>query len=109
MSSRWFVGPLIALLMVSLPGCGGGPKVPPGVGIKGRLLFNGKPMEMVRPDVGLGMIEITLIPTAAAGATPEGARADKEGRFEIRGAGNGVPPGSYKLAEIGRASCRERV
>ena len=43
------------------------------------------------------MVQITLIPSDGR-LGQEGTLADKDGRFEIRGPGNGVPPGGYKLA-----------
>ena len=80
-----------------LAGCGGTPSAPKGVVLTGRLLNDGKPMELVRPDVGLGMVEVILFSDNPA-VPREFGKTDKEGRFEIRGPGNGVQPGSYKLA-----------
>ncbi len=97
MSSRWFAGLLLVLLGCITSGCGGGPTTPGGIIVKGRLLNNGKPMELLRPEAGVGMLQVTLIPSDGR-LGQEGTLADKDGRFEIRGPGNGVPPGGYKLA-----------
>ena len=96
MSSRWFAGPLIVLFACVTSGCGG-PNTPGGIIVAGRVLNNGKPMEVERPEIGLGMVEVALVPNGAGGAGKEVAKADKDGNFEFRGPGNGVPPGTYKL------------
>jgi hypothetical protein len=87
---------LVALLALVV-GCGDS-KTPQGVILKGRLVYQGKPMELVRPDIGLGMVEIQLIPAPGTKGADENSRADKDGKFEIRGPGKGIPAGTYKLA-----------
>lgn len=97
MRSRQLICVLLVVAGLTLNGCGGQPAVPKGVILTGRLLNNGQAMELVRPDVGLGMVEMTLF-TDNPGIPREFGKTDKEGRFEIRGPGNGVKPGTYKLA-----------
>jgi hypothetical protein len=98
MFRRNFLCPMLLVSACIASGCERGPNVRSGVVITGRLLNNGQPMELVRPDIGLGMVQITLIPVGGKGVGEEGTQADKDGRFEIRGAGKGVPPSAYKLA-----------
>ena len=42
-------------------------------------------MELVRPDIGLGMVQVTLIPSDNPNSGGEGGQADVDGKFEIRG------------------------
>ncbi|HEY4259602.1 MAG TPA: hypothetical protein VGM98_05575 [Schlesneria sp.] len=97
MRSRQLVCLLLIAASLTLSGCGGQPAIPKGVILTGRLLNNGQAMELVRPDVGLGMVEVTLLSNSPA-IPREFGKTDKDGRFEIRGPGNGVKPGTYKLA-----------
>ena len=87
----------LSALLTLIVGCSDS-KIPQGVILKGRLINNGKPMELVRPDIGLGMVEIQLIPAPGTKGADENSRADKDGKFEIRGPGKGIPAGTYKLA-----------
>lgn len=86
---------ILALLALSVVGCGSG--APAGIVVTGQVLFDGKPMEVNRPDVGLGMIEVSLLPDPPGRYERELSKADQEGKFEFRGPGAGVPPGTYKL------------
>lgn len=97
MHLRRFASLLLIVAGLTLVGCGGAPAAPKGVILTGRLLNKGQAMELVRPDVGLGMVEVTLLSNNPA-IPREFGKTDKDGRFEIRGPGNGVQPGSYKLA-----------
>ena len=93
--------PIISLLVLTsgfVSGCGGAPPVPQGIIVTGRIVKNGQPLKVERPEVGLGMVQITMIPVDSDGIGGEGAQADKEGCFEIRGPGKGIPPKKYKLA-----------
>lgn len=87
--------PTLVLLAIGLAGCGS--SLPAGIVVTGQVLFDGKPMEVNRPDVGLGMIEVSLLPDPPGRYERELSKADKEGKFEFRGPGAGVPPGTYKL------------
>lgn len=88
----------LVVLIYFISGCGGGPKIPPGTIVFGRIVNHGQPLELVRPEVGLGMVQITLIPADDSAIGGAGAQADKDGRFEIHGTGTGVPPKKYKLS-----------
>jgi hypothetical protein len=80
-------------------GCGGY-KPPEGLLVKGKILKGGKPLEVTRPDVGLGFVEVRLVPLddAAKKHGAESCHAEQDGSFTIIGAGKGVSPGKYRLA-----------
>jgi hypothetical protein len=86
----------VGIACLLLAGCGGGYKPPQGVVVTGKVLQGGKPLEVPRRDVGLGMVEVKLVPVA--GGPPIGTLADEGGAFKISGAGGGVPVGNYRLA-----------
>lgn len=78
----------------------------PGVTVVGAVVKDGVPFVLPGREVGLGDVEIQLVPLALVGAAHgsetglqiETAIADGEGRFQVKGAGRGVPPGTYRLA-----------
>jgi hypothetical protein len=83
-----------------LAGCGGGYTPEQGVTVNGTIVKGGQPLQVPRRDVGLGSVEVQLVPTgpAAAGMGLETALVAEDGSFELRGAGRGIPPGKYKMA-----------
>lgn len=92
------------LLACATVGCGGGDEyVPPtGVVVNGKVNNGGEPMRVERPDIGLGSIQLILVPD---GVDPESDSVDLEstiadidGTFTFIGPGNGVPAGKYRLA-----------
>ena len=93
-----------ALLACAAIGCGSSDDyVPPtGVTLTGKIYNGGGPMRMERPDVGLGSIELTLVP-AGADATNENLDlettiAEVDGSFIFEGPGDGIAAGKYRLA-----------
>lgn len=95
MSSRW---KLLCVLLL-LVGCSGSgnPEVKSGVTVRGKILKGGEPLKVPNQDIGVGMIEVVLIPTSNP-ANSERALAKPDGTFELIGPGKGLPPGDYKLA-----------
>lgn len=78
-------------------GCGE-PKIgDAGVKVRGKVVKGGAPLEVPRRDIGLGSVELHLIP-ADPNLEPQVALVAEDGSFEIVGAGQGIAPGSYKLA-----------
>jgi hypothetical protein len=75
-------------------GCG--PTLPQGVVVKGKLIKAGQPLPVPRSDVGLGWVQLDLVP--AGGLGTESSRTKDDGSFEFRGAGQGIAPGKYRLA-----------
>lgn len=100
----------LAPALVATTGCGGPPVAPPGVTVVGVLTRAGKPFVLPGRDVGLGDVEVHLVPVGLVGAPAgtetglqaESGLADGNGRFEIRGAGGGVPSGRYRVAVFAR-------
>ena len=86
---------VLGLVGLWLAGCGGGYKPKQGVVVTGTVLKGGKPMEVPRQDVGFGHLEVRLVPAVGG---PVSTYAEKDGTFKIVGAGDGIPPGSYRLA-----------
>ena len=97
----WLVGGFVVL--ATLAGCGG-PKIEKGVIVKGKVLKGGAPIPGVRPDAGLGLVQITLLPLAADANKPEPGMAllKADGSFEIPGHGKGIRPGKYKVVIVQR-------
>ena len=92
------------LFAAACVGCGGDPGyVPPdGIILKGTIVQGGSPLHVERPDIGLGFIELVLIPE---GADPnddtldfDATLAEPDGTFIFEGAGKGIPAGTYRLA-----------
>jgi hypothetical protein len=84
-----------------LAGCGGsGYKPPEGVIVKGTVLKGGKALEVPRRDVGLGNVIVKLVPVAGSPGQPESSFADDKGAFVMRGPGDGIRPGKYRLAVL---------
>ncbi len=90
---------LLAALLAA--GCDGY-KPPKGVVVTGKVVKDGKPLEVPRRDVGLGSVEVRIVPmgdeTQKRGI--ETSHAEKDGTFKIVGAGRGVPPGKYRVAVL---------
>jgi len=90
-----------ACLLVIFAGCEGGPKIAKGVVVKGKVLKGGAPIPGVRPEIGLGLVQISLLPVAPN--TESGFSLLKEdGSFEIIGSGKGIPAGKYKVVIVQR-------
>lgn len=88
---------LAVLIAISL-GCGGEAKIGnAGVKIRGKVVKGGAPLEVPRRDIGLGSVELHLVP-ADESVEPQVAMVAEDGSFEIVAAGQGIAPGSYKLA-----------
>jgi len=104
---------LVAFLGLSLAvaaGCARPPSAAPGVTVVGALVRAGRPFVLPGRDAGLGDVEVQLVPVglvglpagSESGLQRESGLADGEGRFVIKGAGRGVPPGRYRLAVFAR-------
>lgn len=97
-------------MLVLLGGCGDPNAPKPGVTVIGALVKDGSPFVLPGREVGLGDVEVQLVPLALVeapagvetGLQREMAVADGEGRFVIKGPGRGVPPGRYRLAILAR-------
>ena len=86
--------------LLFLTGCGdGNPTVAKGVIVKGKVLRDGKPLEVPNREIGLGRVELLLI-SPNANNELESALASPDGTFEFLGPGKGVAPGSYKLVVL---------
>jgi len=95
-----FVG---LLVLATVVGCGGGPQVAKGVIVKGKVLKGGAPIPGVRPEIGVGIIQISLVPVVQSPTAESGiALLKADGSFEIMGAGKGIPAGKYKVAIMQR-------
>lgn len=100
----------LGLAFATCAGCAAQPAAPPGVRVTGVLMRAGKPFVLPGRDVGLGDVEVHLVPLglvdaavgAETGLQAESGLADGNGRFEIKGAGRGVPPGRYRVAVFAR-------
>jgi hypothetical protein len=82
-------------------GCADGPQIEKGVTVRGKVLKAGAPIPGVRPEVGVGVVQITLLPVNPT--SPSGFSLVKaDGSFEILGDGKGIPPGKYKVVIVQR-------
>ncbi|MFM9069059.1 MAG: hypothetical protein ACKOUR_17260 [Planctomycetota bacterium] len=88
---------LVVLILGFLVTTGCGESVPKGVILKGKVLKGGQPLAVTRPEVGVGWVQIDLIPDGKSDYT-ETTRAKPDGSFEFPGEGKGIPPGKYKVA-----------
>jgi hypothetical protein len=68
-----------------------------GVQLRGRIVLEGQPLPLDRPDVGLGVVDLILV-HESQNQPVDYASAREDGKFEFLGDGQGVPPGSYRLA-----------
>jgi hypothetical protein len=102
MMSKTLRAGVVAAIALVVAGCGGGYTPKKGVVVKGTVLKAGQPLQVPRRDIGLGGVEVQLVPTgpAADSRGVEVALAAENGSFELRGAGSGIPPGKYKLAVL---------
>jgi hypothetical protein len=90
---------VLGLALLVMGGCGG--YTPPaGLMVKGKILKGGKPLEVTRPDVGLGCVEVRLVPLDDAAKThgAESCLTERDGSFSLIGGGKGVSPGKYRVA-----------
>lgn len=88
----------IAVVMLSLaffPGCNN--SVKKGCVVSGKLLLNGSPLKVEGRENGTGAVMIKFIPTFANGEEEE-RHVNKDGSYELDGAGRGIAPGKYKIA-----------
>ena len=84
-----------------LAGCSGGYTPPEGVTITGVLVKGDKPLDVPNRQVGLGIVELILIPQAeakAAGAESFTTVVAEDGSFSVIGPGQGIMPGKYRIA-----------
>jgi hypothetical protein len=90
---------IVVVVALVLAGCGGGYTPDEGVVVEGKILQGGQPLEVPNREVGLGSVEVQLIPTGAlAGQVGvETALAEADGSFRVQGAGRGIKPGKYKV------------
>lgn len=81
-------------------GCGGGYTPDTGVIVTGKIVKGGKPLEVPNRDIGLGNVEVLVVPLdpTAESAEPFSDLAQEDGSFRILGKGRGVSPGKYRLA-----------
>lgn len=105
---------VLGLLLVALllAGCGGGSyTVKKGVVVRGKIVKGGVPLSVPNSAVGVGWVEVELVPeaeaelsesqVAAIGSEPVWAKPD--GSFEFTGRGAGVAPGAYRIAVYQRS------
>jgi hypothetical protein len=95
------VGCLLTIAIgVAIGGCGKSQEYGmKGVKLRGRIVQGGEPLPLDRPDVGLGVVELALVPEGQNSAI-DFASARNDGRFEFLGDGQGVQPGNYRLAVL---------
>lgn len=106
----WYGAAFLGGVIACLCGCGDPNAPKPGVTVIGALVKDGVPFVLPGREVGLGDVEVQLVPLALVeapagvetGLQREMAVADGEGRFVIKGPGRGVPPGRYRLAILAR-------
>lgn len=87
------------LIAVSLVGCGG--YTPDeGVVVTGKIVQGGAPVAVAPTPDGYNGVEVQILPATPTdtGLASASAQCDTSGNFEITYAGEGVPPGKYKLA-----------
>ena len=91
---------IVAVVGLILSGCGGyKPKA--GVTVKGSIVKGGQPLQVPRRDIGLGSVEVQLVPAGEIkGGGLETAMVAESGAFEMQGAGRGVMPGKYKVVVL---------
>jgi len=95
-------GTVLALVCICvMAGCSGGYEPPKGVTVLGIIVKDDMPLVVPNREVGLGSVEIILVPqaeTVAAGAEPFSTQAAEDGSFSVIGPGQGIMPGKYRLA-----------
>jgi len=96
----WLRVCVVAAVGLVIAGCDGGYTPKEGVTVKGSILKGGQPLQVPRRDIGLGSVEVQLVPagSAAGSGSLETAMVAEDGSFEFRGAGRGMSPGKYKVA-----------
>jgi len=100
LSSRGF-GCLVAIVIgVAIVGCGKQEDHGAhGVKLRGRIILGGEPLPLDRPDVGLGVVDLQLVQEGQPNPV-DFASARGDGKFEFLADGQGVQPGSYRLAVL---------
>lgn len=89
------------LVLSQCVGCGdGNPPVPAGVVVKGKVLRDGKTLDVPNREIGVGRVELQLIPATGPTGDVEIALANADGTFEFLGPGKGVKAGAYKLVVL---------
>ncbi len=87
------------VLVVAFAGCG--PSGPPRVTVKGKLVKGGAPLPVPRADIGLGWVQMELIPADGNSSKQhEMTRTKEDGTFEFIGEGDGIATGDYRLSVI---------
>jgi hypothetical protein len=74
-----------------------------GVTVTGKVVQGGQPINAPRNAVGYGGVEVFFV----GEGTTSSAYCDESGNFEIIHAGEGIPPGKYKVAIIAHGSTPE--
>ena len=97
MVRRIVVSVLLLGLAGSLTGCGK-PTTLDGVKVQGKIVKGGQPLQVPRRDIGLGMVELELVPAVGEPVGVEPALVKEDGSFSLVGGGRGIRPGKYKLA-----------
>lgn len=95
----------VLLIAICVCGCSGpsNPPVIPGVVVQGKILKGGQPLSVPNQDIGVGVVEVMLIPlNENPNSELQTTNAKSDGTFEIIGAGKGIPPGAYKVAVFQR-------
>jgi uncharacterized protein (DUF58 family) len=98
---RWILAVAGVVSLAMLVGCGETFTPPPGVIVKGKLVQGGAPVTVApTPDNYNGpMLQFFAAdPTEALAETT--AYTDASGNFTVDYAGEGIPPGKYKIAVI---------
>ena len=88
---------LAGLVAVTLlVGCGESFTPDTGVIVTGKIVQGGQPISLANAIPGYGYVEVQLVDSATNGQIGS-AQCDASGSFEILGAGEGIPPGKYKV------------
>jgi hypothetical protein len=87
----------VGLLWLILPLVGCGTSSTTSVAVKGRIVNNGAPLTVKGQQVGVGRVELHLIPTPGSGGTARVTLVQPDGKFSFDQAG-GFTAGKYKLA-----------
>lgn len=85
------------VLLCACVAIGCGDDVPKGVIVKGKIVKGGQPLAVPRSDIGLGWVQVELVPDGKTEGT-ETTRTKEDGSFEFQGEGKGIAAGKYRLA-----------
>ncbi|MDX1963978.1 MAG: hypothetical protein SFX18_12555 [Pirellulales bacterium] len=98
-------------LLIGLSGCGGKP-ADGSSELRGKLLLQGKPIEVAGRQVGIGRVILRFIPVDA-GVEPVQTDVAADGTFLINaGIGNGqggIKPGKYKISVVADESGKDKL